>query len=432
MDDRKDFRGRPNSMVSGTGPHIEVALLTGGSDRPYVFGLTKELLSKGTTVDLIGSDELDFAEFRKNPAVNFLNLRGSQREDVGFLQKTFRISTYYIKLILYAATAKPNIFHVLWNNRFEHFDRTLLMLYYRMLGKRILLTVHNVNTAKRDSIDTPLNRLTLKIQYRLASHIFAHTQKMQLELIEEFGVPRAQVTVIPFGINNAVPNTSLTPSAAKQRLGVGKDEKTLLFFGRVTPYKGLEYLIAAFRQILSRHSDYRLIIAGRVDRCQEYWKPIREGILKLVESGRILLRDEFIPDEETEVYFKAADALVLPYKNIYQSGVLFLGHSFGLPVLAADVGSLKDDIVEGQTGFTFKPEDPADLARAIERYFASELYADLNSRRPQIRDYAEQRHSWDVVGQITTNRYAELLKMSLPEKVSSHSATGSLDVNAPS
>ena len=85
----------------------------------------------------------------------------------------------------------------------------------------------------------------------------------------------------------------------------------------------------------------------------------------------MLLRAEYIPDEETELYFKAADVLVLPYRHIYQSGVLFLGYSFGLPVLAADVGTLKDEIIEGKTGFVFRPEDPVDLASAIERYFAA-------------------------------------------------------------
>src|SRR5215831_19372659 len=65
-----------------------------------------------------------------------------------------------------------------------------------------------------------------------------------------------------------------------------------------------------------------------------------------------------------------------------------LGQSFGLPVLAADVGCLKDDVVEGKTGFVFKPGDPVDMAKAIERYFASELFRDLDSRRMEIRDWA--------------------------------------------
>ena len=388
-----------------------MALLTGGSDRPYVFGLTTSLTSKGVALDLIGSDELDSPEFRDQPGVNFFNLRGDQRPGAGFAAKVLRVSTYYARLMRYAATAKPRIFHILWNNKFEALDRTLLMLYYKILGKRIVLTAHNVNTRKRDSKDTFLNRLTLGIQYRLADHIFVHTEKMKLELVDGFGAHGKRVTVIPFGINNSVPNTRLTPAEAKERLGIAAGDRTILFFGRIKPYKGLEYLIAAFHEIFARHKGYRLVIVGRPFDCERYWTGICQSICEDVEKGRVLLKPDFIPDEETEVYFKAADVIVLPYRSIFQSGVLFLGHSFGLPVLTADVGSLKDEIVEGKTGFVFRPEDPVDLARAIERYFASDLYRELASRRRQIRDYATQRHSWDLVSEMTMNVYAGLFQM---------------------
>src|ERR1700727_201456 len=292
--------------MSDTAREIEISLLTGGSDRPYVFGLTTSLMSNGAAIDLIGSDELDFPKFRSKPGLNFLNLRGSNRPDVSFLEKVFRVSTYYAKLIRYAATSKPKIFHILWNNKFDLFDRTLLMLYYRVLRKRVVLTAHNVNAGKRDSKDTRLNRLTLRIQYRLTHHIFVHTDKMKDELIEEFGVQGTRVTVIPFGINNAVPNTSLTAGDAKRRLGLREDEMAILFFGRVTPYKGLEYLIAAFRKVLGTRENYRLVIAGKPDRCEGYWRAIREEIREDVQKGQVLLKANFIPDDETEVYFKAA------------------------------------------------------------------------------------------------------------------------------
>jgi D-inositol-3-phosphate glycosyltransferase len=388
---------------------ISVALLTGGGDRPYVFGLVTELISKGVGVDLIGSDELDFPEFHGNPRLNFLNLRGNQRRDASLAKKVSRVSAYYAKLIRYAATAKPEIFHILWNNKFEFLDRTLLMWFYRLMGKKVVLTVHNVNASKRDSKDSAVNRLTLRIQYRLADHIFVHTKRMKQELIQEFGANEAQITVIPFGINNSVPNTGLTSSEARERLGIRQDEKTILFFGAITPYKGIEYLVAAFRQILGRHDDHHLIIAGRPNNCESYWAAIQEASDEGVQKGRILLKGVYIPDEETEIYFKAADVFVLPYRHIYQSGVLCLGYSFGLPILAADVGSLKDEIVEGRTGFVFKPEDPDDLAKTIERYFASDLFANLSGRRQEIRAFATERHSWGVVGQLTLNVYANLL-----------------------
>jgi len=396
----------PKSKIEKTKSHV--AILTGGGDRPYVFGLTTTLMSQGATLDVIGSDDLDLPEFRGRPEVNYLNLRGSHQTDVNVLKKTLRILLYYARLIRYAAAAKPGIFHILWNNKFEAFDRTMLMLYYKLLGKKIVLTAHNVNAGRRDHNDTRLNRITLRIQYRLADHLFVHTEKMKLDLVKDFEVPASRITVIPFGINNSVPNTSLTALDAKRQLGVRAGAKTLLFYGRIAPSKGLEYLTAAFQDVVRRHDDYQLIVAGRPDRCEAYWAGLRETIREDIERGRILLRAEFIPDEATELYFKAADALVLPYRDIFQSGVMFLGYNFGLPVLAADVGSLKDDIVEGKTGFMFKPEDPADLARTIEKYFASDLYASLNSRRQEIRDYAAERHSWETVGRMTMGVYGAL------------------------
>lgn len=396
--------------TSNKAPEISVALLTGGGDRPYVFGLTMELISKGATVDLIGSDELDLPAFRDRPRLNFLNLRGNQRRDSSLATKVIRISKYYAKLIRYAVTAKPKIFHILWNNKFEVFDRTLLTLLYKLMGKKVVLTVHNVNAGKRDSKDSAVNRLTLRIQYRLADHIFVHTEKMKDELIKEFGARVHCITVIPFGINNSVANTSLTPSEARQRLGILDDEKTVLFFGLITPYKGLEFLVAAFQQILTHRDDCRLIIAGRPNNCESYWAALLRTSDEDIQSGRILLRADYIPDDETEIYFKAADVLVLPYRHVYQSGVLCLGYSFGVPILAADVGSLKDEIIEGRTGFVFRPEDSVDLTKTIERYFASDLFANLSSRRQEIRNFATEKHSWDVVGQLTMSVYGNLVR----------------------
>lgn len=389
---------------------LSVCLLTGGVDRPYVYGVTDILSSMGMSIDLIGSDELDEPDLRNMAGVNFLNLRGDQRPNAGLVTKVFRILAYYSKLIAYAASAKPRIFHILWNNKFETFDRTLLMLYYKFLRKRVVLTAHNVNKRRRDSRDSLLNRLTLRIQYQLADHIFVHTERMKAELMNQFGVSTARSSVIPFGINNSVPNTHLTATQARERLGVGENEKAILFFGRIKPYKGLEYLIAAFQILAHRSASYRLIIVGRLEEgCEQYWESIQKEIQEYFEAGRVTLRIEFIRDSEIEVYFKASDVLILPYKEIFQSGVIFLGYSFGLPAIIADVGSLKDDVVEGKNGFVFSPEDPTDLARAIEQYFGSDLFADLESRRQEIRDYTLQRHSWAIVGQQTLSIYRALL-----------------------
>jgi glycosyltransferase involved in cell wall biosynthesis len=389
----------------------EVALLTGGGDRPYAIGLAKALIAKGVYLDFIGSDELDSPELRRaSPKLNFLNFRGNQAEDATLRSKISRVFTYYARLIRYASGAKPKIFHILWNNKFELFDRTLLMLYYKLQGKRIAFTAHNVNAGRRNSSDSLLNRLSLKVQYRLADHIFVHTEAMKRELLEDFAVREGAITIIPLGINNSVPDTDLTPGLAKKRLGIEDGERVILFFGRIAPYKGLEILVAAFQRIAAQSPNYRLVIAGRPDRgCEQYLQDIMREIERIGIRDQVIQRIGHIPDEETEVYFKAADVSVLPYTDASQSGVLILGYSFGLPVIATNVGSFRQDIIEGRTGFLCRPRDPIDMARVIDAYFRSGLFKTLDGRRSEIRAYASQRYSWEVVSQATRRVYEQLL-----------------------
>lgn len=399
--------------VQGKRASVAVSLLTAGTDRHYAYGLATALAREGANVELAGGSQIDCAAFHEAPNLKFLKLRGSLRSDVPLFDKIARISLYYLRLVGYSATARSRIFHILWNNRFELVDRTLLMCFYRVLGKKVVLTAHNVNTRRRDADDSALNRFTLRIQYRLANHIFVHTENMKREVISVFGVPEARVTTVAFGINNAVPNTGLTPAEARQALGIRDTEKVILFFGRIRPYKGLEYLIDAFGRLPRVGQDYRLLIAGQADMADPYWASVFDQIRKDEQSGGVLLNLGFVPDREVEIYFKAAAVLVLPYRNIYQSGILFLALSFGLPVLASDVGSLKDDIAEGRNGCVFKPEDSADLANTIERYFKSDLYAHLDERRNEIRNDAARRHSWEAAARTTMNVYAQLLNSSL-------------------
>ena len=386
-----------------------IALLTAGRDRPYALGLASALISQGISFDFVGSDEVASPELYDNPHARFLNFR-DQRSDASHTAKVLRVLVYYWRLIRYAMNAQPELFHILWNNKFEFFDRTLLMLYYKLMGKRLVLTAHNVNARKRDGSDSFLNRLSLRIQYQLSDHIFVHTDRIKNELLADFGVRENKVSVIPFGINNTVPNTNLSTAEAKRRLDISEGERTLLFFGNIAPYKGLEYLVAAFAEVLKKDRSYRLIIAGKPKESEDYWKQIQQEIIQRGIGDRIVERIEYVPDAQTELYFKAADVLALPYTRIFQSGVLFLGYSFGLPVIASNVGSLQEEIIEGQTGFVFRSQDSTDLAKVISRYFEGELFQNLESRRTEIKEYANERYSWDKVGRITGTVYSNLLK----------------------
>jgi glycosyltransferase involved in cell wall biosynthesis len=394
---------------SGSVAVLRIALLTGGGDKPYALSLASSLVARNVVLDFIAGNDLDTQELRSLPGLHFLNLRGDQNPDARGLSKILRVLRYYRRLIGYAATAGPDVFHVLWNNKFELFDRTILMLFYRALGKRIVLTVHNVNTAARDGCDGLLNRASLRIQYALADHLFVHTEQMRTQLHSDFRVPLEKVTTIPFGINSTVPNTALTPSQAKVRLGLAGGAKIVLFFGNIAAYKGLEHALTAMKRVVRTFPESRLLIAGRPKGEMRYWARLQQIIDRLQLRSHIDEHIRYIPDEDVEIYFKAADVLVLPYTRVFQSGVLFLGYNFGLPVVATEVGAMKHEVIEGSTGFLCRPNDPDHLADVLERYFRSSLYQSLEVARARIRQQVAARNSWDVVSERTCRVYATLL-----------------------
>jgi D-inositol-3-phosphate glycosyltransferase len=389
---------------------INVGLLTGCQDRPYALELALSLVLKGVRVEVVGSDEIDSPELHATPNVRFLNFRGSANEKAGAVRKFSKLADYYAKLMRYAMQRNPKALHILWNNKIEIFDRTVLMAYYKAVGKKIAFTAHNVNQAKRDRNDSLLNRMTLRFQYRCSDRIFVHTAKMKDELRDDFGVPDSKIVVIRHPVNNVFPDTDLTPTEAKRRLRLRSEEKAILCLGRLRPYKGVEHLLAACQPLVAKDRAYRLIIAGEPKKGSEaYREEIEQTVARNFESGSVILKIQFIPDEDMELYLKAADVLVLPYKDIFQSGILFLAYSFGLPVVATDVGSFREEIVEGSTGFLCKPGDTAELTGAIETYFGSDLYKNLKVRRQEIKDYANAHHSWSAVADLTRNAYAEML-----------------------
>src|SRR5438067_11218323 len=144
----------PKEAIPFMEDDLAVALLTGGQDRSYALGLAMALCAKGIRVEVIGNELVDSTEFHTTPKLSFLNMGGIPQPDVGFSRKLFQVLQYYARLIRYVAIAKPRLFHILWNSKLEYFDRTALMIYFKFFGKRVILTAHNVNKARRDSEDS--------------------------------------------------------------------------------------------------------------------------------------------------------------------------------------------------------------------------------------------------------------------------------------
>jgi D-inositol-3-phosphate glycosyltransferase len=387
-------------------------IAVGGGDLYYELGLCKGLLSNDVNVEFIGSDSVkQYRDLWLHERVTFINLRGSQEQNAAPFVKAKRVFAFYLRLIRYAWTTRSKIFHIQWMNKFECFDRVFINLLYKFLGKKIIFTAHNVNAGFRDGNDGFLNRFSLKIMYRLVNLIIVHTNKMKDILISDFGIPENKVAVVQYGINDMVFHSALTRMEARQKLNISPGDKIALFFGNIVPYKGLEYLLAALSKLKGTSFSFKLVVAGKENgRYQSYNKMIREYIEKEQLNNYITYRNHHIEDKDIEVYLKAADVLVMPYKYIYQSGVLFLAYSFGIPVIASDVGSFEQYIEEGKSGYIFQSGNVDDLVGKIQRYFQSDLFGNMDSMRREIRRQAREKYAWRSIGKNTRDLYEWLIQ----------------------
>ena len=141
------------AAVRGSSSAIEVGLLTGCQDRHYAFALAMGLVSKGM-LDVVGSDEVDSPELHTTPNLRFLNFRAASETTLMLFRRCLKLLVYYVRLLRYVLRSDTPILHILWNNELEIFDRTIMMLFYRMCGKKVAFTAHNINGAKRDRKDS--------------------------------------------------------------------------------------------------------------------------------------------------------------------------------------------------------------------------------------------------------------------------------------
>ncbi|MBQ9462102.1 MAG: glycosyltransferase [Bacteroidales bacterium] len=152
---------------------------------------------------------------------------------------------------------------------------------------------------------------------------------------------------------------------AMQALGLDPGLKTLLFFGLIRKYKGLDILLEAFSGL---SEDYQLLIAGEpYGEFGEY----EEAIDKSPNRDRIKLFDKYIPDSAVKTYFSAADVVVLPYRSATQSGVGALADQFEVPMIVTDTGSLRRTVEGRGTGLVVDKAEPELVKEGIERFFGT-------------------------------------------------------------
>ncbi len=167
----------------------------------------------------------------------------------------------------------------------------------------------------------------------------------------------------------------LSPEVAKQKLNLDSSFGYLLFFGFIRDYKGLDLLLKAFADEQLRKFQVKLLVAGEFYSSPDvYLNLIKElNLENLVE-----LRTEFIPDDEVNRYFSAAEMVVQPYKSATQSGVTQIGYHFNKPMLVTNVGGLPEIIPDGKIGYVVNP-DSREIADALVDFYENKRKAEFEA-----------------------------------------------------
>lgn len=173
-------------------------------------------------------------------------------------------------------------------------------------------------------------------------------------------------------------------SEAREHLGIDPGKKVLLFFGFIRPYKGLDLLLRAIKQLTD--PSIQLLIAGEFYEAAASYNTL---IDELDIRNKLVLRTEFIPDSEVKFYLCASDVVIQPYRNATQSGVTPLAYHFEKPMIVTNVGGLPSLVPHEKAGLVCEPE-PTSIAAAINRYFElGEAYF-----LPHLRKEKE-KYSWE-------------------------------------
>lgn len=239
----------------------------------------------------------------------------------------------------------------------SYFGPSLGYVAGRMCKKTKVITIlDNVIPHEKKFFDAPFTKYFLKRN----TGFVAMSEKVKNDLL--FYQPHAKVVLLPHPLYDHFGDI-VNKTKARQTLGLDENKKTLLFFGFIRDYKGLDLLIEAFGKL---DKSYQLVIAGEVygnfDKydIQIAANPNKENIHKHVK---------YISDNDVSLYFSASDVCILPYKGATQSGITGISYHFETPMIATDVGGLAEIIHHEKTGIIVKSPDIILITDGILEFF---------------------------------------------------------------
>ncbi len=282
---------------------------------------------------------------------------------------------------------KPDMVLVQWWHPYFAPCYYVMSLFFKKT--KLLYLCHNVFPHERFFLDKFLVRLVLK----RGDYFILHSKMEAKELLSIKKDPQYKVNVHP--TYNAFQFQNMSKEKAREMLGRGREEKLLLFFGFIRPYKGLSHLLKAMGILKEQKKlkEIKLLIVGDFAGArEEYENLIEENEIR----EEVWMKDGYTPDKEVEPYFAACDVVVLPYESATQSGIVQIAYGFEKPVIVTKVGGLPEAVEHKKTGFIVEPKSPKALAQSIENFFEGQWGERF---KENIRAEA-YRFSWDKMADV--------------------------------
>jgi beta-1,4-mannosyltransferase len=257
----------------------------------------------------------------------------------------------------------------------------------RARGVRVVWTVHNLtpHDALHPRLDLALAWACARVSHRLIAHSHYAAQRVG----QAYGVSKTTVAYHGNFIGH-YPPANTTRGETRERLGIPADAHVFLAFGQVRAYKRLPELVHAVRAL--PRNNVRLIVAGKPT-------PLEAGAaLEAAAAGdpRIIVCPQHIADEDVAALHDAADVAVLPYREVFSSGVLLLALSLGLPVITPETSTA----TELAASPAVQPYRPGRLQEGLER---SITYPRADTRAAALA--AATEYPWDRTAAAVIEAY---------------------------
>lgn len=305
------------------------------------------------------------------------------------------INIYIIILSLIKGT---QIFHLHFY-QYGVLQATLISLY-KLTFKKVVISTHDAESFSKFEKDKFKKYVISRADTILAHSSFSYNQMINFSKENKLNADIKMVNLGPptsgIEIGDVV--------AAKSKLGLDKDTFTLLFFGQIKDVKGLDIILNAIPKIGIKN--LKLIIAGRPWHTdfQEFQNLIDKNNLK----EKVISHIRYIADEEVSDFFNSADVVCLPYRRIYQSGVLLYALCYNKVVLCSDLEPFKEIVVDKVNGFIFKSGSVDDFATKVTEIYnldETQLHEIERARKNMLNE----KFNWDKLALKTINIYKNLL-----------------------